>query len=95
MTWLAPMRVGPSRCSDTVSYTHLVLDIPVASFLFEDDDYVPWAAAEKLHQVYAAAHLELRRKGRAEGAVGHFGLFRNEALQKELLDYFRKLPDAA
>lgn len=71
------------------------LDIPVASFLFEDDDYVPWAAAEKLHQVYAAAHLELRRKGRAEGAVGHFGLFRNEALQKELLDYFRKLPDAA
>ncbi len=71
------------------------LDIPVASFLFEDDDYVPWAAAEKLHQVYAAAHLELRRKGWAEGAVGHFGLFRNEALQKELLDYFRKLPDAA
>ncbi|MDF5955213.1 alpha/beta fold hydrolase [Pseudomonas aeruginosa] len=26
------------------------LDIPVASFLFEDDDYVPWAAAEKLHR---------------------------------------------
>ncbi|HDQ4851539.1 TPA: hypothetical protein P9I95_004647 [Pseudomonas aeruginosa] len=56
---------------------------------------MPWAAAEKLHQVYAAARLELRRKERSEGAVGHFGLFRNEALQKELLDYFRKLPDAA
>ena len=49
------------------------LDIPVASFLFEDDDYVPWAAAEKLHQVYAAAHLELRRKGRAEGRSGISG----------------------
>ncbi|MDF5828363.1 alpha/beta fold hydrolase [Pseudomonas aeruginosa] len=49
------------------------LDIPVASFLFEDDDYVPWAAAEKLHLVYAAAHLELRRKGRAEGRSGISG----------------------
>ncbi|MFG9942435.1 hypothetical protein ACG3RN_14955, partial [Pseudomonas aeruginosa] len=69
----------------------------VASFLFEDDDYVrcQWAAEQKLTRSMPRRTWSASRKGRAEGAVGHFGLFRNEALQKELLDYFRKLPDAA
>ena len=71
------------------------LDIPVASFLFEDDDYVPWAAAEKLHQVYAAAHLELRRKGRAEGQSGISGCSATRRCRRSCSTTSGKLPDAA
>ncbi len=49
--WCGSRTTSWHRASDCSSRGYEALDIPVASFLFEDDDYVPWAAAEKLHQV--------------------------------------------
>ncbi|MEW9678417.1 alpha/beta fold hydrolase [Pseudomonas sp. TE50-2] len=67
------------------------LGIPIISFVFEDDTYVPWRAAQIMHQAYKVASIDVRYKRVHEGAVGHFGFFRDRALQCELIDYFSRL----
>lgn len=67
------------------------LGIPIISFVFEDDAYVPWRAAQMMHEAYAVASIDVRYKRVHEEAVGHFGFFRNRALQCELIDYFSRL----
>ncbi|MNJ37387.1 hypothetical protein D3C77_322040 [compost metagenome] len=67
------------------------LEIPIISFVFEDDTYVPWRAAQIMHEAYGNAGIDVRYKRVHEGTVGHFGFFRDRALQCELLDYFSGL----
>jgi predicted alpha/beta hydrolase len=66
-----------------------LLEIPIVSFIFDDDAYVPWSAAQKMHEAYSAANIEVRYKSALAAEVGHFGFFRNETLQRELIDYFK------
>ncbi|ROL65784.1 hypothetical protein BLX41_25515 [Pseudomonas protegens] len=67
------------------------LEIPIISFVFEDDTYVPLRAAQIMHEAYEVASLDVRYKRAHEGAVGHFGFFKDRTLQCELLDYFSRL----
>ncbi|MQA54209.1 alpha/beta hydrolase family protein [Pseudomonas piscis] len=66
-----------------------ILAIPLVSWVFDDDNYVPWAAAQRMHDAYPAAALQVKRTPRSAGAVGHFGFFRSAALQGELLQQLR------
>jgi predicted alpha/beta hydrolase len=57
-----------------------VLQAPIVSYSFSDDDYAPKAAVDALHQLFTHAPLERRhlRPSAVGRAIGHFGFFRDQ-----------------
>ncbi|MBX3189984.1 MAG: alpha/beta fold hydrolase [Labilithrix sp.] len=62
---------------------------PLLAYGFDDDGYAPPAAVDALLALYVNATIERRQIGRQEGAVGHFGFFRERhaALWREAASF--------
>lgn len=76
---------------DTRRYARLAL--PILSYCFTDDGYATPAATEALLAHYAAARVERRIVPRpAQGAIGHFGFFResSDSLWRESAEWLRQ-----
>lgn len=82
----------PVHGLDTSRYARLSL--PVLSYCFRDDHYATPAATDALLQRYSAARIERRLVDKpTDGAIGHFGYFRErfrDTLWRETADWLEQ-----